>query len=130
MLLILSDAVGDDKVSNVLKDKPEMIKLYTEIFDNSQLIRSNVDSLSHIGDGSRLTERSHVKEENGSGVGGNRSLEREKVERAGGKNKSQMLNQSNLANNQSNQHEDSKRLQNPWTNNNNINNNKSTKSIK
>ncbi len=77
VLLILGDVVGEDKLNNALRDKPELLKLYSEIFDNSQLIRnSNVDSLSHIGDGSRLTDRSNVKEDNVSGVGVNRSLEK------------------------------------------------------
>lgn len=59
MILILVDILGEDKVINAIKEKPENLKAYQEVLNNSQLIQSSrIDSL---GEGSRFTDRNQSK---------------------------------------------------------------------
>lgn len=55
MLLILVDVVGEDKTVNVLKDKPELLELWNQMLNNSQMIQnSRIDNVSNMIEGSRI----------------------------------------------------------------------------
>lgn len=59
MILILVDVIGEDKVINAIKEKPEHMKAYQEMLNNSQLIQSS--RLESLGEGSRYTDRNQSK---------------------------------------------------------------------
>ncbi len=61
MLLILVDVVGEDKTVNVLKDKPELLDLWNQMLNNSQMIQnSRIDNMSNLIEGSRIQEKSKL----------------------------------------------------------------------
>jgi hypothetical protein len=61
VLLILVDVVGEDKTVNVLKDKPELLDLWNQMLNNSQMIQnSRIDNMSNLIEGSRIQEKSKL----------------------------------------------------------------------
>ncbi len=62
VLLIMIDIIGEDKVTSVIKDKPELMELFNGMMNSSQIIQnSRIDNVSSLIEGSRINERMKVE---------------------------------------------------------------------